>query len=150
LYVEIIKTINFLKKIIKNLKRGEELKVYYSPPEEHLPYILASAVWHYMQSTEKILNTTHDSQLIGKLLHEHKIIKEKINYAVKNPILGDNFLIDCDNVELNQLLIRILNHYLEETKEILLTIENPLITEKCMNDISIIENQLIKAIRVIN
>ncbi len=121
-----------------------------SSTQEHLPYILASAVWHYLQSIEKILNTTRDSELVGKLMFEQKIIKEKINYAVKNPISSNQFLIDCESREINELLVKILNHYLEETKEILLTIENPVITEKCMDDVNSIETQLIKAIRVIN
>ena len=126
------------------------MKVLYSPTEEHLPYILASAVWHYLQSIEKTLNTTRDTELVGKLMYEHKLIKDKINYCVKNPLIGEEFFIDCELKEINQLLVKILNHYLEETKDILLSIENPVITEKCMTDINAIENQLIKAIRVIN
>ncbi|MHB8172508.1 MAG: hypothetical protein ACYDG6_13350, partial [Thermincolia bacterium] len=118
------------------------MKVLYSPTEEHLPYILASAVWHYLQSIEKTLNTTGDTELIGKLMYEHKFIKDKINYAVKNPIIGEGFFIDCESKEINQLLVKILNHYLEETKDILLSIENPVITEKCMTDVNVIETQL--------
>lgn len=126
------------------------MKIYYGVNEDHLPYILASAVWHYLQYTEIVVNTSKDHEQVNLMLREQKIIKERISHAVKNPLTGEKFAIYCEEIELNQLLTKVLHHYLEETKDILRTIENPIITEKCLEDVDIIENQLIKAIRIVN
>lgn len=126
------------------------MKIYYGVNEDHLPYILASAVWHYLQYTEMVVNTSKDHEQVNLMLREQKIIKDRISNAVKHPLSGEQFAIYSEEVELNQLLTKVLHHYLEETKDILKTIKNPIITEKCLEDVAIIENQLIKAIQIVN
>lgn len=113
---------------------------------EHLSYILSSAVWHYLQATEHTVNTSKDPSLVNEGLSEQKVIREKINPALKNPIETSEFVVEVYEDELNQFLQKILHHYLEETKEILRTIEDPTITQKCLEDVDVIENQIIKAI----
>lgn len=122
------------------------MRIYYNKSMEHLPYILSSAVWHYLQAADKILNTSRDEVEIETIKREMKVIREIINPAVKSPIESSQFKIECKEAELTGLLVRILQHYLEETKDILRTIEDPTITERCLQDMDIIENQLITAI----
>ncbi|MFZ3173216.1 MAG: hypothetical protein WA118_14720 [Carboxydocellales bacterium] len=122
------------------------MRIYFNKAMEHLPYILSSAVWHYLQAMDKLLNASQDEVEIEKLKREMKVIKEIINPAVKTPLEGEQFKIECQEVELSGLLVRILHHYLEETKDILRTIEDPTITKLCLQDVDIIENQLITAI----
>jgi len=127
--------------------RGADMKVYFTKDEEHLPYILASGVWHYYQFTEKVINQKRDQRIVDNYLNVQKVIKEIIEPAVKNPILGDQFVIEIENGELSKTLGEILYHYLHETKDILRTIDDPIITEKCLEDVEIIENRLITAIK---
>ncbi|AVX20830.1 MAG: hypothetical protein ACOY3H_07750 [Bacillota bacterium] len=124
------------------------MRIIFSKSGEHLPYILASAVWHYLQHSDKILNSTHDQEEIAKILAEQKIIKEVINPAVKNPVEGERFAVECEDAALINLLVRILQYYLDETKDILKTIEDPEITKRCLLDVEIIEKELITAIKI--
>lgn len=89
-----------------------------------------------------------DQHVVDKYLKIQKDINEIINPAVKNPILGEKFAIVCEDNYLNNLLVKILQHYLTETKTILRTIQDPIITEKCLEDVDIIQNRLIKAIKI--
>lgn len=122
------------------------MKLYYLSDQEHLPYILSSAVWHYYQYTEGIVNTKQSEQIIRMFLREQDIIKNKFIPALKSPLPGDRLEIHFDDKETAALLDKILHHYLDETREILQTIEEPAITKKCMEDIDIIENELFKAV----
>jgi len=122
------------------------MKIYYRPDQEHLPYILSSAVWHYYQYTEGIVNTKQGEQIIMMFLKEQEIIKNKLLPALKNALPGERLEIHFDDKDTAGLLDKILHHYLDETRDILQTIEDPAITKKCMEDIDIIENQLFKAV----
>lgn len=126
------------------------MRIYYNKSMEHLPYILSSAVWHYLQAADRVLNCSRDDVEIETIKLEMNVIREIINPAVKKPFVGDQFKIECEDAELTGLLVRILQHYLEETKDILRTIEDPTITERCLQDVDIIENQLITAIGVVS
>jgi len=126
------------------------MRIYYNKAMEHLPYILSSAVWHYLQASDRVLNSSRDEAKIETIKREMNVIKEIINPAVKKPLEGEQFRIECEDAELTGLLVRILQHYLEETKDILRTIEDPTITERCLQDVDIIENQLITAIGVVS
>lgn len=122
------------------------MEVYFKQEDEHLPYILSSAVWHYLQYIDKVLNSSNDNEIVQHFLMIQRLIKEQIIDPVKKPIPAEEFKVHCHSRDIAQLLIEILHHYLEETKEILRTIEDPIITKKCLNDMEIIENQLITAI----
>lgn len=126
------------------------MRIYYNKSMEHLPYILSSAVWHYLQASDRVLNSSRDEAEIETIKREMNVIREIINPAVKKPLEGEQFKIECEDAELTGLLVRILQHYLEETKDILRTIEDPTITERCLQDVDIIENQLITAIGVVS
>lgn len=122
------------------------MKLYYPSDQEHLLYIFSSAVWHYYQYTEGIVNTKQGEQIIRMFLKEQDIIKNKFIPALKNPLPGDRLEIRFDDKDNVALLDKILHHYLDDTREILQTIEDPAITKKCMEDIDIIENELFKAV----
>jgi len=124
------------------------LQVFYTKDEEHLPYILASGVWHYYEMTQYVVNGKRDQNLVAKFLKIQQNINECINPAIKNPIIGEKFSIVCNTKTTYNLLVDILHHYLNETKGILRTIEDPIITQKCLEDVDIIENRLITAITV--
>lgn len=122
------------------------MKMHYRPDQEHLAYILSSAVWHYYQYTEGIVNTKQGEQIIRMFLKEQDIIRNKLVPALKSPLPGDRLELCFNDKETAELLDKILHHYLDETRDILQTIEDPVITKKCMEDIDIIENELFKAI----
>lgn len=122
------------------------MEVYFKEEDEHLPYILSSAVWHYLQYIEKVLNSSNDNAIVQHYLMIQGLIKEQIINPVKKPIPAHEFKVYCHSRDIAQLLIEILHHYLEETKDILKTIEDPIITKKCLEDMEIIEKQLITAI----
>lgn len=122
------------------------MKMYYRPDQEHLPYILSSAVWSYYQYTEGIVNTKQGEQIVRRFLQEQDIIRNEFIPAFKNPLPGDRLEIHFDDKETAVLLDKILHHYLDETRDILQTIADPAITKKCMADIDIIENELFKAV----
>lgn len=122
------------------------MKVVYKENEEHLPYILYSAIWFYLQHTEEILNKTKDQELIAHYVKIQRIIKEKMLEGIKSPKAGDKLEIHCDSSDIAELLTEILHYYLEETNDILRKIEDPEITKKCLHDMEDIKNELLKGI----
>lgn len=124
------------------------MKVIYKEDKEHLPYILYSAIWFYLQHTDELLNKTKDQELIDHYVKIQRIIKEKMLEGVKKPKAGEKFEIFCDNSDMAELLTEILHYYLEETNEVLRTIEDPEITKRCLKDMESIKNELLKGIAI--
>ena len=145
------------------------MKITYSPDSEHLLDVFSSAVWHYRQYTEEIINSAcpvgsadslgstgsscfgrwpenGDWNYIDLLLSERKIINEVVKGAVENPIPGDGFKIICKNCYENFLVRQVLEHYLAETINILNNINEPLISGKCREDVEIIQKYIMHAV----